>query len=176
MIDKGESFGFCDQDYDCRIIVDTGSSGIGVPRMFYDDILAILTQGKSCAGVICENAQLSDFPSLEVELMHSNSVFPLKSSDYVICTGNLKCSIRVQPSSGLDWILGDAFISVYYTLFDVQNNRVGFACNESCTGGTALLYVYDTNPCNILDTPSNKWMRLIPFIFVLVVGLYIWIL
>lgn len=31
---------------DCRVIVDTGSSGIGIPAMFHDKILAILTEVK----------------------------------------------------------------------------------------------------------------------------------
>lgn len=61
--------------------------------------------------------------------------FPLLPSDYLLCSVFRECVIRVQKSSGMDWVLGDAFITAYYTLFDIENRQIGFACNGPCIGG-----------------------------------------
>lgn len=37
----------------CRLIVDTGTSGIGIPYRYYEKAIAVLTEGKSCVGVTC---------------------------------------------------------------------------------------------------------------------------
>ena len=42
--DKLEQHRVCDVTSDCRIIVDTGSSGIGIPGMYYKEILAQITK------------------------------------------------------------------------------------------------------------------------------------
>ncbi|KAG5192930.1 aspartic peptidase domain-containing protein [Tribonema minus] len=120
----------------CLAIVDTGTSGIAVPEVIYGDLVAQVTKGLNCRGTQCIGAKASDFPDL-VFSIYPDNVFPLRNEDYVVCTGWGQCLVKLQPSfGGSYWILGDTFLQAYYAVFDVDNLRVGFACEGTCQGGT----------------------------------------
>lgn len=131
---KQQLYSTCTMSGECRLIVDTGTSGIGIPFRYYQEILDVLTVGKSCVGVTCVGVRESDFPVIIFELDPGRE-FPLLPSDYLLCSVFRECILRIQQSSGGDWVLGDAFIAAYYTLFDIKNKRVGFACDGECDGG-----------------------------------------
>jgi len=119
----------------CAAIVDTGTSGIAVPEDEYDGLVAYVTQGLNCKEITCYYADVADFPQLVFKLAPDNE-FPLHAADYVSCSRWGECVVKFQKASGSTyWILGDVFIEAYYTLYDVVNLRVGFACSGDCNGG-----------------------------------------
>mmetsp|Transcript_48670 Transcript_48670/g.71116 ORF Transcript_48670/g.71116 Transcript_48670/m.71116 type:complete len:556 (+) Transcript_48670:50-1717(+) len=119
----------------CYAIVDTGTSGIAIPELYYYEVVNYITEGLHCRGITCYNVQVSDFPDLTFYLAPDNEL-PLRAADYVTCSRWGECVFKIQPSyGGAYWILGDVFMEAYYTLFDVENMRVGFACDGTCTGG-----------------------------------------
>ena len=131
--DVNVKMSLCDYGASCLAIVDSGTSGIGVPSEYFDAILETLTEGLDCMGLACAGVSEDDFPVLLFSLAPDN-VFPLLPTDYLQCSSYDECIIRFQSSSTF-WILGDAFIQAYYTIFDTDNLVVGFACDGTCSGG-----------------------------------------
>uniref|UniRef100_A0A673Z420 Cathepsin D n=1 Tax=Salmo trutta TaxID=8032 RepID=A0A673Z420_SALTR len=112
----------------CEAVVDTGTSLILGP---YDEISALQkavgavhwNRGKYT--VDCE--KVSSLPNVSFTV--SGKVYPLTGEQYIlrVCTGKKVCLLGFSPSGFPGWTLGDIFIGAYYTVFDRDNDRVGFA-------------------------------------------------
>ena len=70
----------------CLAIVDSGTSGIGIPTEYYETILSLVTNNMKCKDVSCVNVKEVDFPIILISL-DPDSTFPLLPSDYVECSG-----------------------------------------------------------------------------------------
>ena len=112
----------------CGVAVDTGTSLITGPRKDVHALVDAIGLEKDCSNY-------DDLP--DVHFVVSGTRFTLHPDDYVLAmhvkgTNEKKCALGfmpldVPPPRGPLWIFGDLFIRKYYTVFDRDNNRVGFA-------------------------------------------------
>ncbi|XP_056416645.1 gastricsin-like isoform X1 [Hyla sarda] len=126
---NGQATGWCSQG--CQAIVDTGTSPLTVPQQYMGSLLQYLgaQQGQNGQFLVnCNNVQ--NLPPISFTI--NGNQFPIPPSQYII-QNNGYCTVGVEetylPSQNGQplWILGDVFLRQYYSVYDMSNNRVGFA-------------------------------------------------
>ena len=120
--------GFCPRQ-GCKIVLDTGTSLVTGPRNDILRILDILRVQRDCSNV-------KTLPDITFNI--NGHLLTLTPDDYIMhsysrvtglvngCKAGLM-PLDVPPPRGPLWILGDVFIRKFYTVFDRDNNRIGFA-------------------------------------------------
>jgi hypothetical protein len=121
-------------------IVDTGTSLIlgaekDVAELY--KLLGLKGEANEYGEVFRPCDEISDFPELVFTL--NGKKFPLKPEDYWIDwgdpegSGKITCMLGVVSADGLGlggttvWLLGDVFLTTYYSVWDVEQKRLGLA-------------------------------------------------
>ncbi|XP_017026048.1 cathepsin D [Drosophila kikkawai] len=113
----------------CQAIADTGTSLLVVPEPAYRKINLLLnaTDDDGLAFVPCRS--VCYLPDVYLDI--GGTIFTLTPKEYIIkvkSKGRTVCISGFEYLQGnLYWILGDIFIGKFYTVFDMGNERIGFA-------------------------------------------------
>ena len=127
----GQSHGLC-MARACVALLDTGTSFIGVPSVAFLAIKTqILAMRRDCAydashlEISCTAGVLQGLPTLVLTI--DGVRYPLRPDDYMV--EGVVGIMQIAPNSGeADFvILGDTFLKTYYTVFDMDLERVGIA-------------------------------------------------
>jgi len=107
---------------DCQVAVDTGTSQLAGPTDVINDLSKILDVQSDCSNY-------DELPDLGFVI--GENILNLNHQDYVD-KGADGCEVSlmpldVPPPNGPLFIFGDPFLRKYYTSYDMENKRVGFA-------------------------------------------------
>ena len=114
------------------IIVDSGTSFNLIPQQ---DLDILLKEFEKQLGfnflydiipyTLCTVAESKKFPDLHFNI--DGTIYTLPRESYILMEDGI-CALKIMTSSAIDiWILGLNFFENYYTIFDQENRRVGFA-------------------------------------------------
>ncbi|XP_065146153.1 nothepsin [Paramisgurnus dabryanus] len=118
----------------CQAVVDTGTSLIGGPSRDILMLQQFIGATPTAIGeYLLDCARISSLPV--VSFLLNDVEYSLTGEQYVrreILNNNEICisgfqSIDVPSPAGPMWILGDVFLSQFYSIYDRGHNRVGFA-------------------------------------------------
>ncbi|PVU91721.1 hypothetical protein BB559_004025 [Furculomyces boomerangus] len=110
--------------------IDTGTSLIALPSILADLINKEIGAKKNFAGQYI--VECDTIPSLpDFTMTFNGKPFVLKGSDYVLnvqgqCMSGFM-GMDIPEPLGPIWVIGDIFLRRFYTIYDLGNNRVGFA-------------------------------------------------
>ncbi|XP_030369456.1 aspartic proteinase oryzasin-1-like [Scaptodrosophila lebanonensis] len=109
-------------------IVDTGTSLMLVPISFYQTLVSTIDPH----GLSSSLAQACVFEKLpDIVLVIGGVKFVLSPTDYLLekqtKSGRMICVSGIIPIDLSYWVLGDVFLGRYYSVYDREKLRIGFA-------------------------------------------------
>jgi len=110
--------------------IDTGTSLIAVPTDVAEMLNTQIGAKRSWTGqYTVDCSKVSSLPDLT--FYFDGKPYPLESSDYILNVGGTCISafsgLDINVPGGSLWIIGDAFLRRYFTVYDLRRNAVGFA-------------------------------------------------
>jgi len=121
----GKSTSSCNWLTGCYMVVDTGTSVLAGPPAGANKLIAqIGNVSADCSNVHTLPTISFTFNGKEFDL--GPEFYVLRGSD---SNGNVQCQLGIEGvNAGVPiWILGDPFLRKYYTVWDAEQQRVGFA-------------------------------------------------
>jgi len=106
-------------------VIDSGTSVIVGPQKLIDELSVDIKVHRMCKGIEELPDIVFTLDNIDYTLTYKDYVISVESDGITECISGLM-GAEFPPTFNY-FILGDAFMRKYYSYFDLNNNRVGFA-------------------------------------------------
>lgn len=133
----GKSIGACSWLTGCEMVVDTGTSVLAGPPKSVNALIAPIGNVSSdCSNVASLPTITFNFKGKDFDLGPDFYVLRVKDD-----SGKEQCQLGIEGvNAGVPiWILGDPFLRKYYTVWDAEQKRVGFATAKQPSVGAVVV-------------------------------------
>jgi hypothetical protein len=130
-------------DKEQRIVLNSASNIIRIPKnFFFQNIKSIFHKESQCQmwtdnvfHCRCDTDYQTIFPTFKFQLSQRNYNLTITPDDYTVLDNSLNlssdssayCLLYISLNYNNDyWLLGNNFINNFYTIYDVENSRIGF--------------------------------------------------
>lgn len=121
----GVSLDLCSESHPCLAAIDTGTSMIFGPSNQLPKLLEKIPETQSC---VDNKGPVITFKFGDTNYSLSHDEYMITSvSDHKFKCQPLFSTVDMTKTYGPVWVIGDTFMQKYYTVFDRDENRVGFA-------------------------------------------------
>lgn len=129
-------------------IIDTGTSLLLGPSYEVNQIYSYLTKSFGCKmsstylNCDCESSyDISEYPNLYFGF--DDKLFGLAPHNYFMKSGSQCQLLLTSLGDTAMWVIGDVFLRKYYTIYDLDNSRVGFieSINKDTSGDLNTTYL-----------------------------------
>jgi len=123
--------GLCGENGGCQVAVDTGTSMLAGPTALVDSLSQQIDVKSDCSNY-------DTLPNLGFQI--GDKILNLRPEEYIDKDGDHDCSfslmaLDVPPPKGPLFIFGDPFLRRFVTVFDRENQKVGFGVAKNNVGG-----------------------------------------
>lgn len=115
-------------------VLDSGTSLILAPSKDYEELVSYFLDTGNCDASFgfllcdCTNTNKSDYPTLKFSLAGSDFDLPSEFYMYEIVDDSTRVCWALISDSGMPfWLLGDVFLRAYYSIYDMDNMKLGLA-------------------------------------------------
>eukprot|EP00347_Sterkiella_histriomuscorum_P000125 403377076 len=149
-----------------NVIVDSGTSYMLIPTEDFKQFTDIMSDQYICGrqraynnlyACLCTDSEYETYPDFRIQI--DDIQYSIYKENYVMRYSD-KCIFKIMsmdfPRISRFWIMGLNFLHTYYTVFDQEQSRIGFAVSKNSNMENSIIDLTPVVPQQNISQASNE--------------------